>query len=245
MTGTALSTASRPWGVLHGLGGGPGDPELLTLKAVRLLGQVEAVFAASSTKNDFSHALEIARPHLKPDTPVTRLPFPMTADSAALKAAWEANAHAVAEVLATGKNAAFLTLGDPLLFSTFGYLARTLAALYPQARLAATPGVTSFQQAAATAVMPLAEAGEPLLVLPGVAGGEALKAALNAAPNVAVLKAYKNYKELKQVVAEGGCAETSAAFTRLGLEGEHWSRDLDSLGDSPHYLTLMLVKRKG
>ncbi|GAB7080232.1 precorrin-2 C(20)-methyltransferase [Megalodesulfovibrio paquesii] len=240
----AGSATQSPWGVLHGLGVGPGDPELLTLKAVRLLGQVEAVFAAASTKNDFSHALEIARPHLRPGTPVTRLPFPMTSDQAVLDAAWQANADAVAEVLAQGRDAAFLTLGDPLLFSTFGYLARTLRTRHPLARLAATPGITSFQAAAATAVIPLAEAGESLLVLPGVAGGAALRQAMEASPNVAVLKAYKNYGELKNAVAEGGCRPGSAVFTRLGLEGEQWSRDLDSLGDTPHYLTLMLVKRR-
>lgn len=243
-----MTIPATAWGSLYGVGVGPGDPELLTLKAVRILGQVDVVFAAASSKNDFSHSLDIAKPHLKKDVPVVTLPFPMTADAALLDAAWKDNARTVADALCVGKNAAFLTLGDPLLYSTFGYLARTLKALYPQANdpriIQATPGVTSFQAAAATAVMPLAEGHESLWVLPGVAGGEALRQAMEAAENVAVLKAYKNYASLREAVREAGRGGGAAVFSRLGQEDEIWSADLHSVGDSPNYLTLMLIKRR-
>jgi len=81
---------------------GPGDPELLTLKAVRALGEVDVLFAASSTKNDYSTAYSIARPHLKPGVEVERLGFPMTKDPDVLDAAWPENARLVAEVLDNG-----------------------------------------------------------------------------------------------------------------------------------------------
>lgn len=234
------------WGRLYGMGVGPGDPELLTLKAVRILGEVDVVFAAASSKNDFSHSLAIAKPHLKPDVPTRRLPFPMTDDMALLESAWRENAHTVADVLCAGQQAAFLTIGDPMLYSTFGYLAQTLRKLYgetmPDGTIVSVPGIMSLQAAASKALMPLAEGRESLLIAPGVAGGEALEQAMATAGNVAVLKAYKNYSELRQTV-EAAQAE-AAAFTLLGQEGEAWSRELADLGETPHYMTLMLVKRR-
>ena len=79
-------------GILYGIGVGPGDPELITLKAVRALGKVDVVFAAASTKNDYSTAYSIAKPHLREDARVEHLGFPMTKDSDVLEKAWQANA---------------------------------------------------------------------------------------------------------------------------------------------------------
>ena len=100
--------------VLYAVGVGPGDPDLITLKAVKALNSSAVVFAAASTKNDYSLALSIAAPHMRPDTPVEHLGFPMTKDAAVLEAAWQANAQAVLQALDQGRDAAFITLGDPM-----------------------------------------------------------------------------------------------------------------------------------
>jgi hypothetical protein len=93
-------------GTLYGRGVGPGDPELLTLKAARILGRVDAVLAASSTKNDYSLSLDIVRPHLRPGVEVIRLGFPMTRDREVLESAWEKNAALAADILKSGRDAA-------------------------------------------------------------------------------------------------------------------------------------------
>jgi precorrin-2/cobalt-factor-2 C20-methyltransferase len=107
-------------GKLYGIGVGPGDPELIPLKSVRILKGVDIVFAASSSKNDYSYAMEIARPHLSEDTTVIRLPCPMITDIEKKRQAWRKNAKIVIEYLNQGKNAAFITMGDPLTYSKKG-----------------------------------------------------------------------------------------------------------------------------
>lgn len=144
-------------GTLHGIGVGPGDPELITLKAARLLGQVDVVFAAASTRNDYSVALSIVAPHISDTARVLRLDFPMTRDQARLQAAWDDNAAQVLGALETGRDAAFITLGDPMTYSTYLYLARTLKARRADIALAVTPGISSVQAAAAAAGIGLAE----------------------------------------------------------------------------------------
>ena len=136
-------------GHLYGIGVGPGDPELLTIKAANVLGRVDLILAASSTRNDDSLALDIARPHLKQGTRVIRLGFPMSRDEDTLQSAWVENARLVLKELEAGHDAAFITLGDPLLYSTFAYLLRTLRTLAPDQEVTVVPGITSFQAVAA------------------------------------------------------------------------------------------------
>jgi len=92
-------------GTLYGIGVGPGDPELITLKALKVLQRVPHIFASCSTKNTYSLALSIVRCHLN-GAGIEHLPFPMTKDAEVLAAAWERNARRVLEVLATGHDAA-------------------------------------------------------------------------------------------------------------------------------------------
>ncbi len=233
------------YGTLFGLGVGPGDPELLTLKAARVLRETAAVFAASSSKNDYSIAEAIVRPHLPEGAAVTRLAFPMTRDRDALTEAWEENAAAMAAVLAAGRDAAFVTLGDPLLYSTFGYVLPLLRERLPGLPVVVVPGVTSFQAAAAATGEVLAESGENLLVASGVDESGRLERALLASDNAVILKAYRNFPRLRALLGDLGLAGGTTFVTRLGHPGEAVERDLAKAPEKPHYLSLCLVKRKG
>ena len=234
---------SVAYGKLYGLGIGPGDSDLLTLRAARVLGEVDVVFAAASTRNDYSLALRIAAPHLKADIRVERLSFPMTKNQSALHAAWEKNADQVETVLAAGKDAAFLTLGDPMTYSTFIYLLRALKARGAASRVEVVPGVTSYHAAAAKAQTPLAEAGQSLAVISGTTDKAALTKALAAVDNAVILKAYRNFRDIRQTLEELGLAGDAVFVTRLGLEGELIVTGLDKAPESPHYFSLILVRK--
>ena len=115
---------TKKTGTLYGIGVGPGDPDLITVKAVKILNRVDIVFAAASTKNNHSLAVNIARPHIPENAAVKMLRFPMTRDKHQTRAAWQEHSHTIIAELEKGKNVAFLTLGDSLTFSTYGYILR-------------------------------------------------------------------------------------------------------------------------
>ena len=230
-------------GTLYGVGVGPGDPELLTLRAARVLGTVRTVFTAASPKNDYSTAHDIARPHLPEGVRTVRLDFPMTRDTTLLRAAWEANAAAVREHLQAG-DGAFLTLGDPMTYSTFGYLLRVLCEDGGERPpVDVVPGITSYQAAAARTQTVLTESGENLLVMSGVCDAARLRAQLDVADNAVILKAYKNFREIRETLEDLGLAEKSLFVTKVGQEDERIFRSLREAPDKPHYFSLVLVKK--
>lgn len=228
-------------GTLFGIGVGPGDPDLITVGAVKLLAGVERVYAASSTKNDTSTALEIAQPHLAAEVDVVRLGFPMTRDQDVLEQAWEENAKKVAQYLLSGKDAAFLTLGDPLLYSTFGYLFQTIRQSWPELPVKVIPGITSFQAAAAATGTVLTESGQNLQVISGVCGEKKLRKLLETSDNVVILKAYRNFPVIRKVLTELGLEHKSVLATRIGQAGEAVMK-LSDAPEKPHYFSLILVK---
>ena len=234
-------------GTLYGIGVGPGDPELLTLKAVRALKSVGHVFAASSSKNDYSLALEIVREHLPPNTPLDHLAFPMTFDPDHLEDAWLANCDRVLEILKQGKHVAFLTLGDPLTFSTFIYLMRKIRKRLPNATITVIPGITSFQAAAACANLPLAEGEEVMTVISGAKGAVRLKEVVQVSDSVVLMKTYKQFPQILEQIEDIGLKDNCCFISRCGLEGEIVEQDFQKLSQfsQPHYLSLMIVKKRG
>lgn len=234
-------------GTLYGIGVGPGDPELLTLKAVRVLKEVAHVFAASSTKNDYSLALDIVRDHLPPDTPVDHLSFPMTFNPEHLEDAWLTNCQKVVEILKRGKHVAFITLGDPLTFSTFIYLMRKVRCKLPEVPITTVPGITSFQAAAACANMPLGEGEEVITILSGAKGGNRLKDVIAVADNVVLMKTYKQFPEILSQIEETGLKDNCCFISRCGMDGEIVERNFQKLTElkQPHYLSLMILKKRG
>lgn len=230
-------------GTLYGIGVGPGDPDLLTLRAVRILERVDTVFAAASSRNDYSVALGIASPHLRPGVEIVHLSFPMTRNAEALRAAWDDNASIVAKTLRAGRNAAFLTLGDPLIYSTFGYLLRTLSCMAPELPVEVVPGITSYQGAAARTRTILCESDESLLLLPGIRKAGQLDKALHGADNAVILKAYRNFPAIREMIAARTDAAETVFVSRLGMEGEVIETSLDDAPEAPHYLSLLLLTR--
>lgn len=228
-------------GTLYGIGVGPGSPDLLTLRAINVLRGVDIILAAASPRNEDSLALSIAAPHLPPATETLRLDFPMTHDRDALRDAWEENAAKVAELLMSGKNAAFLTLGDPLIYSTFGYLLQTLAGKHPDLPVEVVPGITSFQEAAAKSKTILCEGRENLLLVAGVNDPERLDQALAAADSAVILKAYKNSAAVHAALAKAGKNGETLFASRLGLPGECLLRGLENAPQDPPYLSLLLA----
>ncbi len=232
----------REYGKLSGIGVGPGDPELVTIKAVRVINEADVVFTASSAKRDYSLALEIARPHLAKTAVIRSLAFTMTRDRKSTELAWESNALEIASVLKDGKNAVFLTLGDPTTYSTFGYILNSLKKVLPQAKVETIPGITSFHAAAARLNRTLVAGEESLLITSGAYGGEQLKNLGCNVENVVVMKAYKNIQKNNEALKAAGLYENSVAISQCGREGEEIINDIEDLENrEPDYWTLILA----
>jgi precorrin-2/cobalt-factor-2 C20-methyltransferase len=232
-------------GTLYGIGVGPGDPDLITVKAVNILRRVSTVFAASSTKNDYSLARDIVKEYIG-ETQIEKMNFPMTHDKKTLTDAWESNAKRALEVLETGTDAAFITLGDPLTYSTFSYLLRTMKRLAPHIKIVTIPGITSYQAAAAMANMPIAEGEETVHLISGAKGGATLRKVIDSSENVVMLKTYKHFDDIYETLEDLGLLDHSVLFSRLGMDGESVVQDLRALKDKKMpYLSLLIVKRNG
>ncbi len=232
-------------GILYGIGVGPGDPELLTLKALRILQEVPYVFAAASTKNDYSLALNIVRSHIT-KAEVAPLFFPMTNDPEALATSWHENARTVLGVIERGQDAAFITIGDPLTYSTYGYLLKTIKKLNPAVEARTIPGITSYHAAAALANIPLTEGEESFYLVSGARGGERLREALAACDNIVMLKTYRQFDKIYQTLEDLQLLDCSTCIVRCGLPDEQVIHDVRSLrGQKMPYLSLLIVKKQG
>ncbi len=232
------------FGKLYGIGVGPGDPELLTLKAVKIINRADVIFTAASSKNDYSLAVEIARPHITKKTNVVSLPFPMTSDRAVKQNAWDNNAEQIAEVLKKGFTAAFLTLGDPLTYSTFGYILKALKTVMPQAPVETIPGITSFHAASARLNRVLVEGEESLLITSGAYGGDHLRECTKSVENIVMMKAYKNVKDINEAIKDSGFDKNCVAISKCGRNEEEIIKDITVLETKPpNYWTLILAGR--
>lgn len=227
-------------GKLYAVGVGPGDPDLLTLRAVKILRSVDLAFAAASPANEDSTAYEIAKAHLRPDAPVIRLEFPMTRKRDVLERAWREAARTVAANLKPGLSAAFLTLGDPTIYSTFAYLSRALRELENPPEIEISPGVSSFQAVAARAGVSLCEGDETLALIAGTNPEDKLTKLLELDATVAIFKVYRNAAAVRAALAASGRADSAILASFVGRDGE-------SVGplteNKPPYMSMIISEK--
>ncbi len=235
-------------GTLHCIGVGPGDPELVTIRAARLLGSVRHVVAPIARLNTESLALSIVRRYLREDAIVRECVFPMTADRAELSASWSEAAAEIDALLLAGHDVCFPTIGDPLLYSTAIYLSRALRSRRPMAKVSFVAGVTAFSAVAATTQIPLGEAKQPVTIVPGASDLDTLRRALARGGAVVVMKLGARLGSVLEVLAECGALGRAALVSRAGLPEQRVHLDLTqlrTLGVEAAYLATLVVSAEG
>lgn len=190
-------------GTLHLVGVGPGDPELLTLKAVRVLSQADIV-AYPTTGEGAAMALEIARAHIRSDAEYLPAAIPMSTERGPAQAAYDAATEVIIRHINADRRVAWLCEGDPLFYGSAMYLLHRIAG---RAAVEIVPGVTSLTAAAAAAARPLAARNETLKVLPAPLPNERLRAELLATPAAAIIKVGRHFERIRALLAETGHAE--------------------------------------
>ena len=245
-----MATGTKKLGKLYGVGVGPGDPELITLKGLKVLKAVSYVFTASSAKNEYSLSSRTIEPHLDDKKQLINLSFSMQKDTAVREKYWEKNSLLVLEKLREGKDVAFVTVGDPMTYSTFGYLMRTILEKEPETDIEIIPGITSYQAAAAAAKVVLSENNQNLFVMSGVEGIELLKNApsdfLRSLNNIVVLKVYKKYGKIMKSLKELGLVDRAILVSNCTLKNEtiKLGPELDGTGNQyPPYFSLLLIRK--
>lgn len=222
--------------VLYGIGIGPGDPELLTLKAVRLLREAD-VIAAPDTGGESRTALGIARDYIA-GKPILNCPTPMTRDKEKLTLAWEQSADAICSLLDEGKTVAFITLGDPTIYSTYIYIHKLVKSRgYPVELI---PGVPSFCAASAKLNDSLCEGDQRLLIVPSSHGS--LEESLNVPANKVFMKSGRQLAALQQRLRERGELERASLVVNCGLEGERIEPDFADADLNAGYFSIVILK---
>src|ERR1700733_5896345 len=195
-------------GTLYGVGLGPGDPELVTVKAARLIGAADVV-AYHSARHGRSIARSIAAPYLRGDQIEEQLVYPVTTETtdhpggyqAAIEEFYEEAADRLMAHLAQGRDVVLLAEGDPLFYSSYMHMHKRIGDRF---RTEVVPGITSVSAAAAALAMPLVEGDDVLTVLPGTVGREELAGRLSGAGAAAIMKISRSYAEVREALKESG-----------------------------------------
>ncbi|WRZ93682.1 precorrin-2 C(20)-methyltransferase [Streptomyces sp. NBC_01007] len=233
---------------LIGVGVGPGDPELVTVKGVNALRTAEVVVVPVMAAPDGKDGGERGRAeatvlHYVPEEKVVRVVFALNerSDRERREAAWDAAGARVAGLLGRHGTVAFATIGDPNVYSTFTYLAHTITELVPGTVVETVPGITAMQDLAARSGAVLTEGTEPLTLVPVTAGSAVLKDALNGPGTVVAYKFGRQAAEVAEALRDSGRIDDAVWGSALGLEDESIRPAGELDGEPLPYLSTLIA----
>lgn len=239
-------------GTLHVIGIGPGDPELLTLKAVRIIKGTEVLCVPKGREEGTSLALSIVEKAVSLNgKEIVEAHFPMmktknsgkVEGASALDAKWNETAENIVSRLNKGKDVAFLTLGDPTIYSTFFYLYDKLLALCPELNIEIIPGVSSINASASRANISLGLGNEKIAVLPANYLDN-LEETLEVFDTVILMKVNKVLNEIVSLLTEMDLINNAVCISRAGMEDEQIFNDIrEANKEELNYFSMIIVRK--
>lgn len=231
-------------GKLYGIGVGPGDSELLTVKGARLISEADVIITPKTEKKDGSVALQIAKPYIEDHTDIVPVVFPMVMNESQQAKGWEEARQIIVSLLEAGKKVVFLTLGDPMFYSTYMYV----YGLVEQAgyEIETVPGVTAYCAIGARLGYPIVEKEEVLAIVPATAPKEKIDKVLAVADDAVIMKVYRNFADVQETLKKYDMADNAVMISRCGLDGEEIYENVAELPSDLklNYLSTILTKRK-
>ena len=231
-------------GTLYGLGVGPGDPELITVKAFRVIQESPVIAYPRKRKGSKSYAHRIVEVYIRPEEKeMLGLVFPMTKDQAILDREWNETVDMVWEKLNEGKDVAFVTEGDPLLYSTFIHMMKLMQELHPEVEIKTVPGISSFNGSASRLGIALADGDDHVAIVPARDDYDAMKKAIEDHDAVVFIKVAKVIDLMITVLRDLDLLDKASVVTKVTSDEEVIWNMSELEGVELEYLTLMVVRK--
>lgn len=238
--------------VLYCIGCGPGDPELVTIKAINLIKNADIIFTPTARENKPSVALSIVEKYVSKGTEVRQLIFPMTKDITRLKESWKNNANEIAEAVRVGRKAVYLTVGDPSLYSTWIYIHKEIQTNHKDVEVEIVPGITSIFSFSAELKTPVGEGEEIIGIIPACYNLDRLKTAAECCDTLVFLKDGKYFNSVIDVLMESSFPDDSDVFIAQDVSTNAESLQRRKLVDiannknenNDKYFSIMIAKKK-
>jgi precorrin-2/cobalt-factor-2 C20-methyltransferase len=238
-------------GTFYIVGVGPGDPQLMTLKAARILEKCNVWFVPSAFENGGSMALKIASGEVSREgKTILSHHFPMKQvhrgeePDPEIKGAWQEAAKIIMASLSEGQDVVFPTLGDPAIYSTGFYICETLQEYGSPFKIQIVPGVSAIGASSAVSALPLCLGDERLAVIPATFENERIRELLELSDVVVFMKVYKVMERLVGLLEELGLVDNAVLVERCSLPDQRiWTDVRQAVGQKIHYFSTMVVRK--
>jgi len=228
-------------GTLFGLGIGPGDPDLITLKALKILNKAP-VLAYPTLEDGDSLARAIIAPHLTGDQTEVPIRVPMAIERKPAQDAYDEAAIELKSYLQKGQDVAVLCEGDPFFYGSFMYLFGRIAEDFP---VEVVPGVSSLTACSTALQAPLSARNDVLSVLPAPLDTETLRSGIESADSLAIMKVGRHFERVRTLINEMGLADKAHYIERATLPNEKIKPLNDVSEDSVPYFSMILIHKRG
>ncbi|MGB0855559.1 MAG: precorrin-2 C(20)-methyltransferase [Nitrosopumilus sp.] len=236
---------------LIGIGVGPGDPDLLTVKAVKAIQSADIIMCPASKEDRPSIAFSVVSPLIdkSKNQEIVKLIFPMTKDKDVLENTWKKNAKIMAEKVLLGKNVVYLTVGDPYLYSTWIYMHKDLKTNYPTMNIDVIPGIVSMFTFASKVGVSIAEGAEKVAIIPSCYDLSSVKEIAKNSESMIFLKDGRYFDQVINVLKESGFPDNSIFAIGQDLGTDHEIVRKLTLGEvndntlTTKYFSILVVKR--
>lgn len=229
--------------MFYGIGVGVGNSGFVTKKAIDVLESLDILYVPTAKKDEkFSMAHKIVKEYLKDSTLIKDRHFPMNYDSDELQKAWSGIAAEIKADVKAGKKVGFVTIGDPMIYSTYIYLLRLLR---DKIEISTIPGIASFLDIASNNNFPLVEGDDALVIVPATIGGAKIRQYLQNENSIVLMKVYKNFEEVVSILSEEKLLGCSIAVSNSSKDDEVVYRNIEAMKkENVSYFTTILVNKR-